>query len=167
MRVVAEALFGVGWAAAAWGQMRSAVLLFAAAEVLREQSGLILFPEDDAVAGQTVETLRHALGDAEFAAAWAEGRALTRAEAIGVVAAVGEAAPRTTAAGRPGDHTALSDREREVLRLLVARRTNQEIADELVLSTRTVQWYVTNILGKLGVASRHEAATQAVAQSLV
>src|SRR5262249_9121767 len=100
------------------------------------------------------------------AAAWAEGRALTRGEALGVVAAVGETAPRTTA-GCPGDRTALSEREREVLRLLVARRTNREIAVELFLSPRTVQWYVTNLLGKLGVAARHEAAAQAVAQGLV
>jgi excisionase family DNA binding protein len=167
-RVVAEALIGMGWVAATWDQPRAAALLFAAAEALREQSGTgILFPEDDAVAGETVQTLRQVLGEPAFAAAWAEGRALTRADAVGIVATVGETARQATASASPGDRTALSAREREVLRLLVARRTDREIADELFISPRTVQWYVTRILGKLGVESRHQAATRAVAAGLV
>ena len=168
VRVVAEALIGMGWIAATWDQTRSAVLLFAAAEALREQSGTgILFPDDDAIVGQTVKALRHALGDADFVAVWAEGRALTRAEVEGVVATVGETVMRATEAGSTGDRTTLSSREREVLRLLVARRTDREIADELFISPRTVQWYVTGILGKLGATSRRQAAVQAVAAGLV
>ncbi len=61
------------------------------------------------------------------------------------------------AAGGPG----LSPREREVLRLVAAGRTNQAIAAELVLSERTVERHVSNILGKLGVGSRTAAAAYA------
>ena len=62
---------------------------------------------------------------------------------------------------------ALTSRERDVLRLLVARRTDREIADELFLSPRTVHWHVASILGKLGAGSRREAAELAIAEGLV
>jgi DNA-binding CsgD family transcriptional regulator len=51
----------------------------------------------------------------------------------------------------------LSEREREVLRLLAAGRSNQHIADELVISINTVARHVSNILGKTGAANRTEA----------
>lgn len=53
---------------------------------------------------------------------------------------------------------ALTPREREVLQLLAAGRTNAEIADSLVVSTRTVGVHVSHLLHKLGAARRTEAA---------
>ena len=55
----------------------------------------------------------------------------------------------------------LTRREREVLALLAKGRTNQEIADELFISRNTAGVHVSNILGKLGVSGRVEAATVA------
>ena len=52
----------------------------------------------------------------------------------------------------------LSRREREVLRLLVIRYSDREIADALFISYRTVTTHVANILNKLGVNSRRDAA---------
>jgi pimeloyl-ACP methyl ester carboxylesterase/DNA-binding CsgD family transcriptional regulator len=52
----------------------------------------------------------------------------------------------------------LTPREVEVLRLIAAGRSNQEIADELVISFNTVTNHVKNILGKTGAANRTEAA---------
>jgi DNA-binding NarL/FixJ family response regulator len=49
-------------------------------------------------------------------------------------------------------------RETEVLRLVAAGRSNPEIAAELFISTKTASVHVSNILGKLNVASRTEAA---------
>jgi DNA-binding NarL/FixJ family response regulator len=49
---------------------------------------------------------------------------------------------------------ALGEREREVLRLVVRGRANQEIAEDLVLSVNTVEKHVSNLLHKLGVRSR-------------
>jgi DNA-binding NarL/FixJ family response regulator len=55
----------------------------------------------------------------------------------------------------------LSRRELEVLHLLSSGRTNREIADELVLSTRTIDMDARNVLRKLDCRSRVEAMTRA------
>jgi DNA-binding NarL/FixJ family response regulator len=56
----------------------------------------------------------------------------------------------------------LSEREREVLDLLAAGRTNGEIGRALFISTKTASVHVSNILRKLGVTNRVEAAALAV-----
>jgi DNA-binding NarL/FixJ family response regulator len=53
---------------------------------------------------------------------------------------------------------ALTDREREVLRLLAKGMSNREIGTELFITPKTASVHVSNILGKLGAASRTEAA---------
>jgi LuxR family maltose regulon positive regulatory protein len=55
----------------------------------------------------------------------------------------------------------LSAREVEVLRLIAAGASNQEVAQTLVLSLNTVKRHVGNILGKLNVTSRTQAAVRA------
>jgi DNA-binding NarL/FixJ family response regulator len=52
----------------------------------------------------------------------------------------------------------LTERERQVARLVVDRKTNPEIAAELFLSPKTVETHLRNMLRKLGVASRVEIA---------
>ena len=61
----------------------------------------------------------------------------------------------------------LTEREVEVLRLLAIGRTNQQIADELVIAPNTAAKHVANILGKTGSANRTEAAAYATQQGLV
>jgi DNA-binding NarL/FixJ family response regulator len=56
----------------------------------------------------------------------------------------------------------LTDREREILRLLAAGRRNDDIAKQLFISPQTVQTHVRNILGKLRVHSKLEAVAFAV-----
>ena len=53
---------------------------------------------------------------------------------------------------------ALTNRETEVLRLLESGLTDREIADALTISTRTVESHVSNVLRKLEVRNRAEAA---------
>jgi LuxR family maltose regulon positive regulatory protein len=61
----------------------------------------------------------------------------------------------------------LSERELEVLRLVAAGLTNQEIADELVIAVSTVKSHTNHIYGKLGVKNRTQAIAQAGALRLL
>ena len=58
-------------------------------------------------------------------------------------------------------------RELEVLRLLAQGLQNEEIAAELVITERTVKFYVSSILGKLGAGNRTEAVAIAVQRGLI
>ena len=60
--------------------------------------------------------------------------------------------------GGEDDGLGLSAREREVLSLVAAGRTNREIAEALYISPKTASVHVSNILAKLGVSGRVEAA---------
>ena len=61
----------------------------------------------------------------------------------------------------------LTEREREVLGLVAQGKANKEIARQLEISERTVRTHVSNILGKLGLASRTQAALYALREGLV
>ncbi len=61
----------------------------------------------------------------------------------------------------------LTGREKEILVLIVEGLSNKQIAERLFLSSSTVQFHVSNILGKLGVSKRTEAAYLALKQKLV
>lgn len=65
------------------------------------------------------------------------------------------------------DPEPLTERELEVLGLLGKGRSNKEIASELTITERTARTHVSNILGKLGLASRTQAALYAVDHRLV
>jgi ATP/maltotriose-dependent transcriptional regulator MalT len=80
-------------------------------------------------------------------------------EALAALGAAGTDAARDT--------HGLTARELQVLRLVAAGRTNRAIADELVLSDRTVDRHVSNILAKLRVASRAAATAYAYEHELV
>ena len=67
----------------------------------------------------------------------------------------------------PNLFTDLSDRELEVLRLIADGLTNAEIASKLVISEKTVKGHVSNILGKLHMMDRTQAAVLAWQQGLV
>lgn len=102
-----------------------------------------------------------------LAAAHATARALGARpladDVAGAVAALGvplaEVVGRRAAAGQEAG--GLSPRELEVLRLVAQGMTNREVAGQLVLSTRTVDMHVRNVLTKLRCRTRTEAATRA------
>lgn len=105
---------------------------------------------------EAIEQLRLAAG--EFDALGA-GRYRDRVEAR--LRGLGEATTHRRRA-MPGDGAtgvgALTGRELEVAELVLDRRTNREIAEELFLSTKTVETHMRNIFNKLGVSSRVEVA---------
>jgi DNA-binding NarL/FixJ family response regulator len=71
------------------------------------------------------------------------------------------------AVSRSGTKAELTTREVEVLRLVGTGAANKEIALQLGISERTARTHVSNILGKLGLASRTQAALWAVREGLV
>jgi DNA-binding NarL/FixJ family response regulator len=66
----------------------------------------------------------------------------------------------------PENPEALTERENDVLRLIAGGLSNKEIARELGIGEKTVKTHVSNILGKLGVLSRTQAALHAVRMGL-
>jgi DNA-binding CsgD family transcriptional regulator len=113
---------------------------------------------------------REALSASAHAAAMAKGKAMTLEEALVSAAEwVLEADPRA-ARPRPGRQSRrldLTSREREVLRLLAAGRSDGQIADELFISKKTAAVHVANIKAKLGAGSRVEIVTTALQHGLV
>jgi DNA-binding NarL/FixJ family response regulator len=90
----------------------------------------------------------------------ADGALRYRAAAERELRRLGHHVHRRTQAGKPegvGIET-LTERERQVARLVVDRKTNPEIAAELFLSPKTVETHIRNMFRKLDVASRVEIA---------
>ncbi len=79
---------------------------------------------------------------------------------VAPVAAAG-ARPDNGQAEEPADAFGLTQRERDVLNLVAAGRSNRQIADQLFISPKTASVHVSNILAKLGVGGRGEAAAMA------
>jgi predicted ATPase/DNA-binding CsgD family transcriptional regulator len=118
--------------------------------------------EEAARAVQQAYALADKLGAAPIAA---EATAFTRRTRLPLVAGPAEHAAATAAARGhfpvPADELArfgLTDREREVLLLVAAGHSNPEIAKALFISAKTASVHVSNILAKLGVSGRVEAA---------
>jgi two-component system response regulator NreC len=72
-----------------------------------------------------------------------------------------------TEAARRAEEDPLSDREREVLRLLALGHTNQEIAKQLYISVRTAETHRAHIMQKLRLSTRAELVRHALAQGLL
>jgi predicted ATPase/DNA-binding CsgD family transcriptional regulator len=151
--------------AAATGRPEQAARLFGAAEALWEIQGIILPPAERPRLERAIAPARAQLPEPAFAAAWTAGRALTMDQAVVEALTVAD----DVASARAPDLTTrhgLTPREFEVLRLVVAGRSNREIADVLFLSERTVENHVRHVLNKLDVPSRVAAAAYAIRHGL-
>ena len=133
-----------------------------------ERLGAALPPRQLAAVGRDASAARAALGEATFAAAWAEGRQLAPEAAWAEAAWVAQSVPDGSAetAPSPAGH-GLTPREVEVLRLLVEGRSDREIGAALFISPRTAMTHVRHIFDKLGVNTRRAARDHAVARRLV
>lgn len=121
-------------------------------------------PYETAVARMGVARACRMLGD-DATASLESSEALTTFTQLG--ATPDAEAARELATGRPPRESPLTAREREVLALVAEGRTNREVAAELVLSERTVDRHVSNILTKLGVTSRTAATAYAYEHHLL
>ena len=156
-------LEGLARIAAARRMMGETARLLGAAEAERERQGMALYPRQVSSHERIVADARRALGEAAFAAAWAEGRRLSpfeaRAEAVGVA----EATAATSEPGTTPDDVnhGLTPRELEVLRLVADGSSDREIAKALFIGPATVRTHLANAFAKLEVGSRTAAVAAA------
>jgi DNA-binding CsgD family transcriptional regulator len=163
--VIAACLVGLGEVVAAQRQLAWAAQLWGAADALRDALGVPIPPIELAEYERSLSAARVHLGERAFAAAWNQGRAMTPQQAL---AAQGQKpAPPPTPAMTPSTYPAgLTAREVEVLRLVAGGLTNQQVAEKLVLSPRTVHAHISSIYSKLGVTSRSAATRYAIEHHL-
>jgi DNA-binding NarL/FixJ family response regulator len=145
--------------AAADGEADQAVRLMALADRFEELTGAPLTPHIRRDHDLAVRTLMDRVGADRFATIQAAVRSADLTAEIGAALALTRREPSPSAPS-PSEH-GLTKRERDVLRMMAAGKSNQEIADDLFVSLGTVKVHVTHILGKLGVKSRAAATDYA------
>jgi predicted ATPase/DNA-binding CsgD family transcriptional regulator len=171
---IASGLKGLGCVAAALGLPTWAALLWGTAEPLRESRSVAISQE---LYERMVAVVRSQLGEPAFKEARARGRTMTPAQALASPEAF---APQVTqqaqaASGfastalkrHPSYPAGLTAREIEVLRLVAQGLSDAQVAEQLVISPRTVNWHLTSIYSKLGVSSRAAATRYAIEQHLM
>jgi DNA-binding CsgD family transcriptional regulator len=158
-RGLVRCLEGAALLAGATGHPGTCIQLLGAATTLRGDMVPLQPPIDAADIAAAGERARASMGVPAASSAWLTGSAGSRDRAIDLAVAVlgsHEAADAT-----------LSPREREVLQLVAQGASNQQIADTLYISLRTVKAHVTNIFTKLDLPSRSAAVAWAHRNDLV
>lgn len=155
------AIEALAWTEAARERWEPAAVMLGSAQPIWQAVGFPMFGSRyfGAPHGECEKRTRRALGDGSFEAAFRRGREFGLPEAIAyALGDLGPARPEVVAASQP---TPLTDREGEVATLIADGRSNQEIADRLVISRRTAEGHVNRILRKLGFDSRSQVAAWA------
>jgi DNA-binding CsgD family transcriptional regulator len=153
-------LAGIGGLAVERREFEPAARLLGTTAALIDRLGAPLQPAEQTQFDHDVGATRSALPEDVFSRAWSRGRSLTLDMAVAQVLEEAEAV-----ASSPSHD--LSDRELEVMRLLVRGMTDREIATALCISPGTAMTHVKRIRGKLGVRCRGAAVAFAVRHGLV
>ena len=159
-QVVPDALEILTEIGCATGDNLEGVRLGGAADgIRRRQGGTVRFAIYQPAYAAAISTLRDALGDDDFDAAWAEGAALSLEEAI-AYAQRGRGERKRPSSG----WESLTPTELDVVRLVSEGLGNKDIAARLFMSHRTVQTHLTHVYAKLGITSRVQLAQEAARQ---
>jgi DNA-binding CsgD family transcriptional regulator len=153
----ARCIEATAWVAARRQQFRRAAVLLGAAEAVWHMIGARVTTFGHLIDDhETCErTARAGLDETAFAGSFAQGRALLYDDAIAYALDQRRHRPAPPPAGAP---TPLTRREQQIAGLIATGRSNQEIADALVISRRTAESHVEHILAKLGFTSRTQIA---------
>ena len=167
---IAEWLADVAVLANATGDCGSGARYLAAANALRHALGHAFVLPERAIYESTEQSLRDALNPGDYACAHQTGSGQplnkTLEQASAFLTHV-QSADESTAQSRTAQPFGLTARELDVLRLLTQGKSDREIAETLYIGTRTVETHVSNLIAKLGVSNRTEAATLATREHLV
>ena len=146
---------------------QEALRAWGAADRARDDRNLPLPPTDHAWVDPGIARDRGALRSSTAALAWGEGRARDLDDALDEAVVALRAVPLGgRESGKTRHRPTLSARELEVLDLVVAGRSDGEIATVLFISPKTASVHVANIKAKLGASSRVEIATVALRDGL-
>lgn len=160
--MAATYLESLAWVAASELKAQLAGIMMGAAESLRQATGTstVMFPHLLVHRAECEREIHRVLGEKAVEAARKKGGVMTLDEAVAF--ALGEQ-PRAPA-HNPTDATKLTPREQQVAALIAEGLTNKAIAARLVISQRTAQGHVENILVKLGFTSRVQIAAWVIEQ---
>jgi predicted ATPase/DNA-binding CsgD family transcriptional regulator len=145
--------------AAGVGDAERAVSLLGSADAIWAAIGVPLFARFRERHDQVLGEARSSLGEGRFAAAWEAGRRLPVSATVELVAAVGAQTGIDVPDG-------LTPREIDVLALVATGRTDAEVAEQLVVSLRTVHAHLRSIYRKLDVHTRSAATRYALEHGL-
>ncbi|MFE5700021.1 ATP-binding protein [Rhodococcus koreensis] len=145
----------LAWAEAASGAGERAAVLLGAASSMWDSFGMQLYGSRHWVQRREVyeSRARTALGDAAYEHARHRGATMSMSQLIAY--ALNEKRPDDTGA-TPHSNPELSPRERDIAQYVAEGLTNREIATHMVLSVRTIDGHVSNLLRKLGVTRRRQ-----------
>jgi predicted ATPase/serine/threonine protein kinase/DNA-binding CsgD family transcriptional regulator len=173
---IAFGLEGLASVVAAQGEPAWASRLWGAAEALRESIRAPMPPVERAPYERAVADIRAQLGEKTFTTLWAEGRAMMPKQALAAhgqtlmltAPTIPPPTPAAPAAKSPVTYPdELTTREVEVLRLVAQGLTDAQVADQLVISPRTVNGHLRSIYSKIGVTSRSAATRYAIEHKFV
>ncbi|MGV0675548.1 hypothetical protein A5666_22140 [Mycolicibacterium fortuitum] len=159
---IAEAIEGIAWVAAGDGKLERAAVLLGAADRIWHGMGMSV----DTVPGfnrhrDHSAKLARRLGERPFQAAHRRGNQMTLDESMAF--ALDESVP----SGGSDGIAKPTKRERQIADLIALGYSNQDIADELVLSRRTVEAHVQHVMAKLGFNNRTQVAAWVAHQNAV
>lgn len=161
---MAEGLAGIAALATRQGRLESAARLFGAAETIHASNPAPIWPAERFEIDRHTQQLRRRLPASICAQLWREGQVFSTEQAIAYALADEGHAIAQKPRPRIGS---LTEREREVAALIAQGVTNRAIAEQLVISERTVERHVANIFAKLDLSSRTQIAIFAVETGLI
>ncbi|MBB5159600.1 ATP-binding protein [Saccharopolyspora phatthalungensis] len=148
----------LAWIAMSQGENEQAARLFGVSNTFLREGGTPLLAFFDEYHHHCERAVRRALGEQKYGKFFAQGASVRLQNAVGY--ALGEPVGASTPVA-PERETELSRRELEIADLVVQGMSNKQIANTLVLSQRTAEAHVQNILLKLGFTSRAQIAAWA------
>jgi ATP/maltotriose-dependent transcriptional regulator MalT len=146
--------------AARRGRAADGARLVGASLTILERTGMIDHSQARKLLAETDAELARAIDASTLQRQVAIGRRMTVPEAIQLALEIARLRPEPVAAPAAPDD-GLTERQREILRLLAAGKSNSAIAEELFISERTVTTHLTRIYDRLDVATRTEAVARA------